>query len=66
MTSSTEKQMITIQILTNISRKKSNQTMKIVQLIERNMRDIFLQNSCRKIGRDNSSIPFLLFKKSFT
>ena len=43
MTSQLGKQAITIQILPNIPRSKSNQTMKFGQLIEYNKRNIFLQ-----------------------
>ena len=39
---------ITKHILPNISRSKSNQIMKIDQVIENNNRNIFLQKSCRK------------------
>ena len=35
-------------ILTSISKSKGNQTMKFVQLIECNMRNIFLENSYTK------------------
>ena len=45
MTSQTEKQIITIHILINISRSKGNQTMKYRQEIEQNMRNIFLGKS---------------------
>ena len=38
MTSQTGLQIITIQVLPNISRSKNNQAMKFVQLIEYNMR----------------------------
>ena len=37
-------------MLPKISRSKDNQTMKYVQLIENNKRNIFLQNSYRKLG----------------
>ena len=45
MTSQTGKSIITIHILPNISRSKGNQTMKLRQLIEYNMRNIFLEKS---------------------
>ena len=45
MTSQTGKQTIAIHILTNISRSKENQTMKFGQLIEYNMRKLFLEKS---------------------
>ena len=41
-------QTIAIHILSNISQSKDNQTMKLVQLIEQNKRDIFLQKLCGK------------------
>ena len=43
MTSSTGKQMTAVHILLNISRRKDNQAMKLGQLIEYNMRNIFLE-----------------------
>ena len=43
MTSQPGKQTIEIHILTNISRSKGNQTMKLGQLIEYNKKNIFLQ-----------------------
>ena len=48
MLSQTGKQIIPIHILSNISRSKSNQAMKYGQLIQYNVRYIFLQKSCRK------------------
>ena len=48
MTSQTGLQIITIHILLSISRSKGNQTMKFCQLIEYNVRNIFLQKSCKK------------------
>ena len=45
MTSQTGKSVITIHILPNISRNKGNWTMKFRQLIEYNMRNIFLEKS---------------------
>ena len=44
MTSQAEKQTITIYILPNISRNKGNQITNFGQLIEFNMRNIFLTN----------------------
>ena len=38
----------TIHILPNISRSKDNHIMKFGQLIEFNMKNVFLQKSCRK------------------
>ena len=49
-TSQPGKQKITIQILPNISRCRSNQTMKYGQLIEYKMRKLFLEKSYTKCG----------------
>ena len=59
------KKTITIHTLPNISRKESNQTIKFGQSIQYNMRNIFLQKSCRKWGRGTSSRPLLFFLKKF-
>ena len=48
MMSQTGTKTIAVHILPDISRSKGNQTMKLGQLIEDNMRNIFLQKSCRK------------------
>ena len=56
---------MTIHILLNISRGKGNQTLKFGQLIEYNKRNIFLEKSCRNIGRETSSRPLFIFLKSF-
>ena len=45
MTSQSGKQAIAIHILPNISRSKDNQTIKFGQLIEYNMRNIFVAKS---------------------
>ena len=45
-------------ILPNISRSKTNQKMKYGQLIECNMRNIFLENSYTKFGGETSPRPF--------
>ena len=42
----------------NISRSKGNQTMKFGQLIECNMRNIFLEKSYTKCGGETSPRPF--------
>ena len=47
-----------IHILPNNSRSKDNQTMKFGQLIECNMRNIFLENSYTKYGGETSPRPF--------
>ena len=49
----TRKQIILIHLLVNISRSKSNQTMNFGQLIEHNMRNIFLEKSCPKCSWKN-------------
>ena len=48
MKSKPGKQTIAIHILPNISRNKSNQTMKFGQLIECNTRKVFLEKSYTK------------------
>ena len=53
-------QTISMHIFTNISRGKDNQTMKFGQLIEYNMRNIFLEKSYTKCGRE---IILRLFSK---
>ena len=55
---------ITIHILPNISRIKSNQAMTFGQLIEYSKRNILLQKSCRKWGRETSPRPLFIFWKS--
>ena len=58
MTSQPGQQTIAIHILLNISRSKSNQVMKFWQLLEYNMRDIFLQISFTKYDGETSPKPF--------
>ena len=58
MTLQTGQQIITIHILPNISSSKGNQTMKFDQLIEYNMKNIFLEKSYTKFGRKASPRPF--------
>ena len=58
MTSQPGKQTIAIYILPNISRSKGNQTVKFDQLIEYNMRNIFLEKSYTKCGAETISRPF--------
>ena len=65
MTSQPGQQTIAIHILTNISRSKGNQTVKLGQLIKYNKRNIFLQKLCKKWGREISPRPLFVFKKSF-
>ena len=50
MASQLGKQTITIHKLPNNSRSKGNQTMKLGQLIEFNMRKIFFEKSYAKCG----------------
>ena len=57
MTPQTGEELI-IHILPNISRNKHNQTIKFGQLIEYNMRNIFLEKLHSNIGGDVSSRPF--------
>ena len=61
MTSQPGWQAIAIHILPNISRSEGNQTMKFGQLIEYNMRNIFVENSYTKCGGE--PIPRLFSKK---
>ena len=49
MTSQTGQQIVTISTLSNILRSKDNQTMKFVQLIGYNMRNIFLENHTQNV-----------------
>ena len=64
MTSQPGYQIIAIHILPNISRIKSNQTMKFGQLKEYNKRNILLQKACRKWGRETSPRPLFAFKEA--
>ena len=61
MTSQSGKETIAIGIMPNNSRSKGNQTVKFGQLIECNMRDIFVEKSFNKYGGESSPRPF--FKK---
>ena len=58
MTSQPGWQTIAIHILPNISRSKDNQTMKFGQLIEYNMRNIFVEKSYTRCGGETISRPF--------
>ena len=62
MTSQSGKQTIAIHILPNILTSKCNQTMKLGQLIEYNIRNIFLEKSNAKCGGE--TIPGHFSKKS--
>ena len=48
--------------MSNISRSKGKQTIKFAQLIQYNMRNIFIDNSYRKCGGEVNLRPF--YKKS--
>ena len=61
MTSQSGKQTIAIHILPNISRSKNNQAMKVGQLTECNMKNIFLKKSYIKCGGE--TFPRLFSKK---
>ena len=50
MTSQSGQQTILIHLLPNISRSKGDQALKFGQLIEFNMRNIFLEKSFTKYG----------------
>ena len=52
------KQTIGMHILPNISGSKGNQAMKFGQLIEYNMRNIFLEKSYTKFGGETIPRPF--------
>ena len=58
MTSQPGSQTIVVHILPNILRSKGNQTMKFGQLIECNMRNIFLEKTFTKYGGETSPRPF--------
>ena len=58
MTSKTGQQTITIYILPNVSRSKSNQITKFSQLIEHNMRNIFLKNHAQMVVKKLVPGPF--------
>ena len=58
MMSQPGRQTIAIHILLNISRSKDNQTTKFGQLIEYNMRHIFLEKSYTKSGGETILRPF--------
>ena len=45
-------------ILPNISRSKDNQTIKFVQLIDYNMRHVFVEKSYTKYGGETIPKPF--------
>ena len=57
-TSQPGQQIVVIHILPNISGSKGNETMKFDQLIDYNMRNIFLAKSHAKCGGETSPRPF--------
>ena len=59
MSSEPRKQAIAIQILSNISRSKGNQALKFGQLIDYNMRNIYLKKSYTKMWQRNYSQTLL-------
>ena len=58
MTLQNGQQTITIHILPNISETKGKQTMKFDQVIEYNMRNIFLEKSYAKCDGEISPVHF--------
>ena len=52
------KQIITIHILLNISKRSGNQLIKYGQLIEYNMRNIFFDKLFTKFGGESIPRPF--------
>ena len=62
MMSQTGQQITTVHIFPNISRRKGNQTINFGQLIEHNMKNIFLEISYTKFGGEAGPKPF--YKKS--
>ena len=63
MTSQRGKQTIAIHILPYISRSKDNRIMNFGQLIEYNMRNVFLKTSYAKCGGETSPTPFSKISK---
>ena len=58
MTSETGQKIIILHILHNIPRSKDNQAMKFRQLIEYNVRNIFLEKLFTKYAAEASLGPF--------
>ena len=58
MTSQPGKQTIVIHVLPNILRNRDNQAMKLGQLREYNMKNIFLEKPYIKCGGETSPRPF--------
>ena len=63
MASKPGQQTIAIHILPNISRSKGNQTMKFGQLIEYNMRNIFVEKSYTKYAGEIIPRPLTIKPK---
>ena len=59
MTLQTGKKIVKLHILPSISRSQGNYTMKFGQLIENNMRNIFLEKWYAKCCGDASPAPFI-------
>ena len=59
MTAQPGKQIITKYILPNISRNKDNQTMTFGQLIEYNMRNVFVESHTQNTTKKLFPEPFL-------
>ena len=62
MTSPPGKETIAMLILPNISRSKGNQTMKFGQVIEYDMRHVFLEKTYIKCGGETILDTFLKIK----
>ena len=58
MTSQPGQQTFPVHILTNSLRSKGNHTITFGQLIEDNMRNIFIEKSYTKCGGESSPRPF--------
>ena len=54
-------QITTKHMLPNISESKDNQAMEFDHLTDHNMRNIFLQKSCKRWGRETSFRPLFVF-----
>ena len=57
MTSQPGKQILAIHVLVNISKSKRNQTMKFGELIEFNMKNIFVEKTFTKCVENTSPTP---------
>ena len=62
LTSQNGQQINTIYILPDMSRNKGNHTLKFGQLVEYNMKNIFLEKPYTKCGGEDSPRPF--YKKT--